>query len=201
MSVVSKRATGDADIGDVYGVALEDEDEATDEEDLDRAGEVASSSSSDLPNLLALSSTSAPSANPSAVGFKYDVDEAVLRAMERGKLHEWTNVEFRAICKKHGLSMRGAKGDLMAGYGAFLAGVPGVGIVSRATGDGTFRWSNAVALHLMRKKCDLLRFELCRVSGWVRMSSLNTFGGRNKCFKNCTHEGWEPMVAQPGTHD
>ena len=34
--VVPKRATGDADIGDVYGVALEDEDEATDEEDLDR---------------------------------------------------------------------------------------------------------------------------------------------------------------------
>ena len=33
--VVPKRATGDADIGDVYGVALEDEDEATDEEDLD----------------------------------------------------------------------------------------------------------------------------------------------------------------------
>ena len=40
--VVPTRATGDADIGDVYGVALEDEDEATDEEDLDRAGEVAS---------------------------------------------------------------------------------------------------------------------------------------------------------------
>ena len=64
--VVPKRATGDADIGNVYGVALEDEDEATDEEDLDRAGEVASSFSSDLPNLRAVSSTSAPSANPSA---------------------------------------------------------------------------------------------------------------------------------------
>ena len=93
---------------------MEDEDEATDEEDLDRGGEVASSSSSDLPNLPALSSTSAPSANPSAqFVFKYDVDEAVLRAMERGKLHEWTNVEFCAICKNHGLSVRGAKGDLM----------------------------------------------------------------------------------------
>ena len=91
--VIPKRATGDADIGDVYGVALEDEDEATDEEDLDRAGEVASSSSSDLPNPPALSSTSAPSANPSAqLVFKYDVDEAVLRAMKWGKLHEWTNV-------------------------------------------------------------------------------------------------------------
>ena len=33
--------------------------------------------------------------------------------MERGKLHKWMNVEFRAICKKHGLSVRGAKGDLM----------------------------------------------------------------------------------------
>ena len=112
--VVPKRATGAADIGDVYGVALEDEDKATDEEDLDRAGEVASSSSSNLPNRPALSSTSAPSANPSAqLVFKYDVDEAVLRAMERGRLHVWTNVEFRAICKKHGLSVRGAKGDLM----------------------------------------------------------------------------------------
>ena len=77
----------------------------------------------------------------------------------------------------------------LVGYGAFLAGVLGVGIVSCATGDGTFGWLNAVALHLMRKKCDLLRFELCRVSGRVRMPSLNTFGGRNKCFKNCTHEG------------
>ena len=76
--------------------------------------EVASSSSSDLPNLPALSSTSAPSANPSTqLVFKYGVDEAVLKTMERGKLYEWTNVEFRAICKKHGLSVRGAKGDLM----------------------------------------------------------------------------------------
>ena len=114
LGVVPKRATGDADIGDVYGVASEDEDEATDEEDLDRAGEVASSCSSDLPNLPALSSTSAPSTNLSAqLVFKYDVDEVVLRAMERGKLCEWTNVEFRAICKKHSLSVRGAKGDLM----------------------------------------------------------------------------------------
>ena len=64
--VVPRRATGDADIGDVYGVALEDEDEVTDEEDLDRAGEVASSSSSDLPDRPALSSTSAPPANPAA---------------------------------------------------------------------------------------------------------------------------------------
>ena len=60
---------------------------------------------------------------------------------------------------------------------------------SHATGDGTPGWSNAVALHLMQKKCDLIRFELCRVSGRVWMPSLNTFGGRNKCFKNFTHEG------------
>ena len=33
--------------------------------------------------------------------------------MEQGKLHEWTNVEFRSICRKHGMSVRGAKGDLM----------------------------------------------------------------------------------------
>ena len=93
---------------------MEDEDEVTDEEDLGRADEVASGSSSDLPNRPALSSTSAPSANPSAqLVFKYDVDEAVLRAMERGRLHEWTNVEYRAICKKRVLSVRGAKGDLM----------------------------------------------------------------------------------------
>ena len=93
---------------------MEDEDDATDEEDLDRAGKVASSGSSDLPNRPALSSTSAPSANPATqLVFKYDVDEPVLRAMERGRLHEWTNVEFRTICKKHGLSVRGAKVYLM----------------------------------------------------------------------------------------
>ena len=55
--VVSKRATGDADIVDVYGVGLEDEDKTSDDEDLDKAGEVASSSSSNLPNRPALSST------------------------------------------------------------------------------------------------------------------------------------------------
>ena len=90
----------------MYGVVLEDEDEAIDKEDLDRAGPVASSSSSHLPNWPAVSSTSAPSANPAAqLVFKDDVEEAVLRAMERGRLHELTNVEFRSV--------RGAKGDLM----------------------------------------------------------------------------------------
>ena len=33
-------------------------------------------------------------------------------AMERGKMHEWMNVEFKAVCRKHGLSVRGAKGEL-----------------------------------------------------------------------------------------
>ena len=45
--------------------------------------------------------------------FAYDVDEAVLKAMERGKLHDWTKVEFKAICRKHGLSVNGGKGELM----------------------------------------------------------------------------------------
>ena len=72
--VVPKRATRDADIGDVYGVGLEDEDEDSDDEDLNQAGEVASSSSSDLHNPPALSSTSA---NPAAqLVFTYHVDEA-----------------------------------------------------------------------------------------------------------------------------
>ena len=33
--------------------------------------------------------------------------------MERGRMHEWTHIEFKAICRKHGLSVRGAKGVLM----------------------------------------------------------------------------------------
>ena len=46
--VVPKRATRHADIGDVYGVGLEGEDEDSEDEDLEQPGEVASSSSSDL---------------------------------------------------------------------------------------------------------------------------------------------------------
>ena len=30
--------------------------------------------------------------------YRYDVDEAVLREMERGRLHEWAVVKFTAIC-------------------------------------------------------------------------------------------------------
>ena len=109
--VVPKRATRHADIGDVYGVGLEDEDEDSEDEDLEQPGEVASSSSSYLRNPSAVPSTSS---NPAAqLVFAYDVDEAVLKAMERGKLHEWTKVEFKAICRKHGLSVSGGKGELM----------------------------------------------------------------------------------------
>ena len=97
--------------GDVYGVELEGEDEDSEDEDMERAGAVASSSSSDLRNPSAVPSTSS---NPAAqLVFRYDVDEAVLNAMERGRLHEWTKVEFKAICRKHGLSVGGGKGELM----------------------------------------------------------------------------------------
>ena len=109
--VVPKRATRDADIGDVYGVELEGEDEDSEDEDMEQAGAIASSSSSDLRNPSAVPSTSS---NPAAqLVFRYDVDEAVLNAMERGRLHEWTKVEFKAICRKHGLSVGGGKGELM----------------------------------------------------------------------------------------
>ena len=47
------------------------------------------------------------------LNFKYHVDEAMLKAMETGRMHEWTNSEFLRICRKHGLSVKGAKGDLM----------------------------------------------------------------------------------------
>ena len=90
--VVPKRATRDADIRDVYGVGLEDEDEDSDNEDLNQAGEIASSSS-DVHNPPSLSSTSA---NPAAqLVFKYHVDEAVLKATERGRMHEWTNIPLQ----------------------------------------------------------------------------------------------------------
>ena len=109
--VVPKRATRHADIGNVYGVGLGGEDEDSEDEDLEQPGEVASSSSSDLRNPSAVPSTSS---NPAAqLVFAYDVDEAVLKAMERGKLHEWTKVEFKAISRKHGLSVSGGKGELM----------------------------------------------------------------------------------------
>ena len=116
--VVPKRATRDADIGDVYGVELEGEDEDSEDEDMEQADAFASSSSSDLPNPSAVPSTSS---NPGTqLVFRYDVDEAVLSAMERGRLHEWTKVEFQAICRKHGLSVRGGKGA----YGACQGALP-----------------------------------------------------------------------------
>ena len=91
--VVPKRATRHADIGDVYGVGLEGEDEDSDVEDLEQPGEVASSSSSDLRNPLAVPSTSYDPAAQFVVA--YDVDEAVLKAMERGKLHDWIRLSLR----------------------------------------------------------------------------------------------------------
>ena len=98
----------------MYGVGLEDEDKDSDDEDLNQASEVASSSPSDLHNPRALSSTSAKLA--AQLVFKYHVDEAVLKAMKRGRMHEWTNIAFCSICK-HGLSVKGAKGDLMEWVG------------------------------------------------------------------------------------
>ena len=76
-----------------------------------KLGGVASSSSSDLPNPLAVVSTSSHPA--SQLVFMYDVDEAVVKAMQRGNMHEWTHIEFKAICRRHGLSVKGAKGELM----------------------------------------------------------------------------------------
>ena len=86
--VVPKRETRHADIGDVYGVAFEGEDKDSEDEDLGPPGEVAISSSSHLRNPSAVPSTSS---NPATqLVFAYDVDEAVLKAMQRGILHEWT---------------------------------------------------------------------------------------------------------------
>ena len=106
-----ERATRHADIGDVYGVGLQGEDEDSEDEDLDQPGDVASGSSSDLRNPSAVPSTSSKPA--AQLVFAYDVDEAVLKAMEREKLHDSTKVEFKAICRKHGLSVSGGKGELM----------------------------------------------------------------------------------------
>ena len=80
--VVLKRATHHADIGDAYGVGLEGEDEDRGDEGLEQPGEVASSSSSDLCNPPTVPSTSSNLA--AQFVFAYDVDEAVLKAMERG---------------------------------------------------------------------------------------------------------------------
>ena len=107
----SQERSRDADIGDVYGVGLDGEDEDSEDEDLEQAGEVASSSSSDLRNPSLVPSTSS---NPAAqLVFRYDVGAAMLKAMERGRLHEWTKVEFKAISRKYGLSVNEGKGELM----------------------------------------------------------------------------------------
>ena len=109
--VVPKRATRQADIGDVHGVRLEGEDKDSEDQDLEQLGEVASSSFFDLRNPSAVPSTTS---NPAAqLVFAYDMDEAVLKAMERGKLHEWTKIEFKALSRKHGLCISGGKFELM----------------------------------------------------------------------------------------
>ena len=109
--VVPKRATRHADIGDVYWVGLDGEHEDSEDEDLEQPGEVASSLSSDLRNPSAVPSTSS---NPAAqLVFAYDVDEAVLKAIERGKLHQRTELEFKAVSRKHGFSVSGGRGELM----------------------------------------------------------------------------------------
>ena len=161
--VVPKRATRHADIGGVYGVGLESEDEDSEDEDLEQAGEVASSSSSDLRNSSAVPSTSS---NPAAqVVFGYDVDEAVLKAMESGWLHEWTKVEFKAISRKHGLGVSVGKGELMERVRCTSRGCTSCRefVISCATGDGTFGWSNTASLDLIEKSIALVHVELCRV--------------------------------------
>ena len=45
--------------------------------------------------------------------FMYDLDEVVVKAMERGSMHEWSHIEWKAICRRHGLGVKGAKGEVM----------------------------------------------------------------------------------------
>ena len=173
--VVPKGATGDTDIGDAYGVGLEDGDKDSDDEDLDRVSEVAGISSSNFHNQLALSSpetqatSSASSNRASQLVFAYDVDEVVLQIMERGRMHEWTNVEFKTIRKKHGLSVRGAKGGLVERvkvhfqqYQLYQCTSCREFVISYATGDAIFGWSNAVSLYLMKNTLLLIMLYCAR---------------------------------------
>ena len=96
LRVVPKRATRGADIGDWYGVGLQDEGEDIDDEALDHPSECANSSSSNLSNppmVLSVSSNRA-----SQLVFMYGVGEVVLQAMKRGRMHECGHSEFKAIC-------------------------------------------------------------------------------------------------------
>ena len=109
--VLPKRATRDTDIGALYGVGLEDEDEDTDDEHSDQPGDVARSSSFDPLNPPTMVSTSS---NPaSRLVDMYDVDEVVVKAMQRGSMHERPHIEFKAIGRRHGLCVKGTKGELM----------------------------------------------------------------------------------------
>ena len=80
------------------GQNKKDEDEVSSDEDLYVIADVISSSCDLMtqPNSQAASSTSCRLVSQSV--FKYDVDEAMLRAVESGRLHEWTVVEVKAIC-------------------------------------------------------------------------------------------------------
>ena len=137
---------------------------------------MANSSTCDLCNPPAIPCTS--SNLDTQLVLAYDVDEAVLKAMERGKLHEWIKVQFKAICRKHGLSVSGGKGELrerVRGTSRGCTSCRGF-FMSCATGDGTFGWSNTASLHLIEKNIALVHVELCRVLGRVRMLSFNTCG-------------------------
>ena len=54
------------------------------------------------------------SSNPAwQLVFMYDMDEVLVKAMKRGGMHEWTHIELKAFCRRHGLSVKGAKAELM----------------------------------------------------------------------------------------
>ena len=74
--------------------------------------------------------------------------------MERGRSHEWPVVESTAICRKHDLSVRGGKSELMKFVKVYFQGL---------------------SLHLMKKIASVL-LELCKVRR-DGMKSWNTWGG------------------------
>ena len=44
--------------------------------------------------------------------FLYNVDDAILKALQWNTLHEWTVREFEAICRKDELPVHGNKAEL-----------------------------------------------------------------------------------------
>ena len=84
--------------------------------------------------------------------------------------------------------------------GALPTGVPVIGIVSCATGDGTFGWSNIAALHLMKKIVlfFVLNCARCRVGFGYYLQThvgVGTNGSVVAPLGEC-----KPMVEQLGTH-